>query len=253
MYRISASRTALHSKSVVVLIVLYFSVYVTDCLYITAETGAKAVLPCACINSSFLITWQRKETIVYHENMAEIASQYYNRTQLQGSSCSLILSPVHASDEGAYTCFYESSTFFYEHVTLLVTANFSTACTSSSGMYHCEARQGHPEAKIVWRLNDQPLSLSPLVSQSKLDQLTGLYDITSSVNITVNGTVTCEVINSRLARIITECVNGIGPGLQMALRASWDVLLTSLACTALLVLFIMVAVWVVKCLEGTQS
>ncbi|XP_076839461.1 CD276 antigen-like [Brachyhypopomus gauderio] len=231
MFRISASRTLRHRRCVPVLIMLHVSVFVTDCLHITAETGSRAILPCTCINSSVLITWQIGDTIVYHENTEKIALQYHNRTRLQENSCSLILNQIHASDEGTYTCFYEDPSFSYDRVTLLVTANFSVSCTSGSGMYRCKAAQGHPEGKIVWRLNNQPLSLSPHVSQSKINQLTGLYDITSSVNITVNGSVTCEVINSRLARIITECVSAM----QTSPHASWNIFLTSLACATLLV------------------
>ncbi|XP_036413544.1 CD276 antigen homolog [Colossoma macropomum] len=231
-------------NSLAVVITLLFSVSVSDCTNVTAKVGGKVILPCNCPNMSSLISWQRDHTIVYSDDRDLTALQYRGRTGIQENSCSLILSQVRASDEGVYTCYYDAEAFSDVHATLQVTANFITNCTNRSGSYHCKAIQGYPEGKIAWKLNGQLLFPHPVFSYSKMDSLTGLYDIESSVSIKESGTVTCEVEISGLAKEIAQCVTG--PHMQRALEVFWNVPVVSVVCGSLVVLLIWLSVWIIK-------
>ncbi|KAG9262166.1 CXADR-like membrane protein isoform X1 [Astyanax mexicanus] len=242
MNQISANR-----RSGPVLITLLISMCVSaDGRNITVRMGSGVMLPCSCPHVSSLLSWQKGITIVYSDrrNSAETSAdqQYSGRTRVLESNCSLVLSRVQLSDEGEYSCYYQTSSFSVETVTLHVTADAS--CEYKSGLYHCKATWGSPEGWIVWRLNGQSKFLHSVFFQRKLDEDSGLYIINDSANITSNGAVTCEVETSGKTVEIVECN-------RSALRSKdpeslWNVLLVSVVCGALVVLLIATCSWIIK-------
>ncbi|KAL7845883.1 hypothetical protein AOLI_G00240750 [Acnodon oligacanthus] len=116
------SQTGMCRNSLPVVITLLFSVCVSECTNVTATVGGNVILPCNCQNMTSLISWQRDYTIVYNVDREQTALQYRDRTTIQENSCSLILSQVHASDNGVYTCYYEEEEAFFDvYITLQVT------------------------------------------------------------------------------------------------------------------------------------
>ncbi|XP_066516162.1 CD276 antigen-like [Hoplias malabaricus] len=254
-----------HSRSV--LVTLLLSVCWTDCIKVTGMVGTKVILPCDCGNVTHLISWQRNRTIVYNDNKNVTAAEYRNRTGVQRSNCSLCLSQIRVSDEGMYTCYYGTTKLTSMNVTLQVTANFTTACVDRSGTFHCEALEGYPEGKIVWRLNGQPLFPHPICSLIIMNPSNNQYDMRSSVNLSVNGKVTCEVENGGLQQQRAECVTekensqllktycsgenycqyaGNGPNRQTAPEVSQNVSVVSVVCGSLVVFLVILSVWIIK-------
>lgn len=184
---------------------------------VRALVGQDVLLPCVCPLSDpgeHYLVWQigQHTTVDYaiaKEDKATRARQYQHRTRLfhpaDNGNCSLLLRRVRLADANTYSCLYDHIVNFT--VTLEVGVNYSLQCSNDSGeKYRCSANGGFPKGRIYWLQDGQAVEKlqDPL---NELDNLTGLYNITSTLRTgPKTATLQCVVENPSLQlNIIADC------------------------------------------------
>ncbi|KAG7463537.1 hypothetical protein MATL_G00177610 [Megalops atlanticus] len=187
-----------------------------------AMVGEDVLLPCSCPSNKNYVVWQIGEhTIVDHyiedkksDSKSHAAAQFQGRTRLlfpeNPGNCSLLLFRVSVADENIYSCFHNSEGLAKSEVSLSVTANYSPAVQCSAlgpglGGYHCAAAGGYPEGRIHWQLDGQPAPEDLQRKKASQDRVTGLYNLSSTLNLSVSvGSLLCVVENPALQINITQ-------------------------------------------------
>ncbi|XP_021435600.2 CD276 antigen isoform X1 [Oncorhynchus mykiss] len=236
----------------------------------TALSGVKGIvtqkvlLHCPCVNRNVrkTIIWQLEEhTIVLRHdgsnNHTTIGTRYENRASLflneEKDNCSLLLSGITVADHGTYKCSFTADAFVYEQVILHVAASYSVcmdlvsdqASVSSGGgegsrVYQCKASGGYPEGQIHWELEGHPLVNPSRRDVTHLDNITGLYSLTSNLTIELSEgeTLQCVVENTALASNLNSNSSCNQNHMPMEGSIHYKVQVAAVVAVSLIVIFI---------------
>ncbi|XP_066561922.1 T-lymphocyte activation antigen CD80 isoform X1 [Amia ocellicauda] len=198
-----------------------------DC--IVGVIGEATVLPCHYTGEERLeqrniaLEW-RTDSVVVHSfvNGEDVLNKqgknYHNRTHLfkqhlEKGNFSLRLSDTGKEDEQHYKCLYYSKsikkTIHLNKMCLSVAAHYSEpglhrvpVPEGGDAQFSCSSSGGFPEPRVHWLLNSQRPPVDIVNTVYTQDPVTGLYRVSSRLNITVNITqditVSCTIENPRL-------------------------------------------------------
>ncbi|XP_039358259.1 butyrophilin subfamily 1 member A1-like [Mauremys reevesii] len=186
---------------------------------IIATAGEEIVLPChlspRMSAENMEVRWFRYQfSSVVHLyrpgkelNVLQM-SEYQGRTEflrdsIRDGNVSLRIQYIRPSDEGQYTCFFQSSYFYGEAVLELKVAGLGSNPLMSVDGYQeggirvmCQSSGWYPEPEVLWRsLSGQHL---PSFSESKSRGESGLFETQTSIIITENSNqnISCLIRNT---------------------------------------------------------
>uniref|UniRef100_A0A8C4Y236 Butyrophilin subfamily 1 member A1 n=1 Tax=Gopherus evgoodei TaxID=1825980 RepID=A0A8C4Y236_9SAUR len=188
---------------------------------ITAIAGKEIVLPCHLLPrmsaENMEVRWYRTQFLevihLYKDGVDHYEKQmpsYQGRTELlrdgiADGNIALRIYRITPADEGHYSCFIQSSTFYGEAMLELKVAGFGSDPRISIEGYQergirvvCESAGWYPEPEAQWR--DQNGQLLASSSETKSKDANGLFQMKISIVTTENANrdLSCFVRNPRL-------------------------------------------------------
>ncbi|XP_067414704.1 butyrophilin subfamily 1 member A1-like [Emydura macquarii macquarii] len=188
---------------------------------ITAFAGKEIVLPCHLLPrmsaENMEVRWYRTQFLevvhLYRDGIDHYEKQmpaYQGRTELlrdglANGSIALRIYRITPVDEGHYSCFIQSSTFYGEAMLELKVAGFGSDPRVSVDGYQdggirvvCESAGWYPEPETQWRDHHGQLLASS--SETKFKDANGLFQIQIAIVTTENSNrdLSCFVRNPRL-------------------------------------------------------
>uniref|UniRef100_A0A8D0GBX0 Ig-like domain-containing protein n=1 Tax=Sphenodon punctatus TaxID=8508 RepID=A0A8D0GBX0_SPHPU len=188
---------------------------------IMAIAGEDAVLPChlspTMSAEDMEVRWFRSEFSallhLYHNGQDQTENQmpeYRGRTEflrdgIANGSVALRIRDIRPSDEGQYSCFFQSITYFkHALVEVKVTGLGSTPLISVEGYQDggirmvCQSAGWYPEPEVLWR--DPSGKHLPSLSEAKPQGANGLFDVEYSIILqeNTNQNLFCWIRNPRL-------------------------------------------------------
>ncbi|CAM4652932.1 unnamed protein product [Lepidochelys olivacea] len=183
---------------------------------VTAIVGEDIVLPChlspPMSAEDMEVRWFRSHysLLVHHyrngkDQIEYQMPEYIGRTEflkdgIRNGSVALRLHSIRPTDEGQYTCYFESTSFYKDaHLELKLAALGTGPLISVEGYQDggirvvCRSAGWYPEPEVFWRdLTGQHL---PLLSETKFQGDNGLFETETSVIITEtsNQNISCSI------------------------------------------------------------
>ncbi|CAM5104471.1 unnamed protein product [Natator depressus] len=190
---------------------------------VTASLGGLAILPCHLSPSmsaeNMEVGWFRsQDSEVVHlyrdgqDQYGEQMLEYQGRTELlkddiTSGRVSLRIRDVRPSDDGQYTCFFQSSVFYEEALLELQVADLGSAPVISVEGHQdggirviCRSSGWYPQPEVLWR--DLQGQLLPSASEEISPEANGLFRTEIAIVLTEesNQKVSCCVRNPRLTQ-----------------------------------------------------
>ncbi|KFO73455.1 T-lymphocyte activation antigen CD80, partial [Cuculus canorus] len=233
---------------------------------VNSKVGAKVGLPCCHeIPSSetlqnYRVYWQKNttEVVLAYAEGKKISThkRYENRTEMNTSNLTLLISAVEILDNGSYQCVVQHRRSSQnpvvvcdESLTLFVTADFSMpnitaevsaeTCESTEMVVKCSSYGGFPKPKISGAINNESVVWNASwVSESNFSP----YNVTGELrlNVTKEDNITCSVEYSGFAKSTSlllkntnKCIVPTAPPSYNVITASSIIIIISLLAIAL--------------------
>ncbi|XP_030053404.1 butyrophilin subfamily 1 member A1-like isoform X2 [Microcaecilia unicolor] len=184
---------------------------------VIAVLGEDVVLPChlfpAISAEHMQVSWLQTITnVIVHQyengidqNQHQI-SEYRGRTvfiknYISCGSVSLRISNIGFNDEGPYTCYFQSDTYYEEAIVQLKVAVLGSVPSISVNEHQdkeisvlCQSEGWFPEPEVTWR-HENGQSLTP-ASETETEKHNGLFNIKTSLQRTNQyGRISCHIRN----------------------------------------------------------